>query len=440
MTVVIESSSAERQAMELEGATRRPLEGVVVLDLTSALAGPYCTLLLAGLGARVIKLEPPAGDGNRNQPPYLGHDGIKMERTHAGDTSIGFLNRTRNKESITIDLKHPAARPVFDDLLRSSDVLVENFSAGTTERLGISYSEVRRINPRLVYCSITGFGSAGGPGRTKAFDSIVQALSGIMMVSGNEGDPPVKVGMPIADLAAPLFGTIGVLAALWDARSTGSGQHVDVSMLGALTSLVSSEPFSVLRQLGLPTRTGETVPRLSPFGLFRTKDAYVAISAGNDRLFAQLATVIGRPELAADLEYRTRDARAARWQQTDAIVTEWTARHSSQEVYSMLARASVPVAIVRDPVEAANDPEVVARGETESLPHPAGFQPDQPIMGPGVPIVFSESRVSLDRPAPLLAANSEDVLIGLLGYSRERYEELCLEGVLGNVRDRQVTR
>lgn len=402
----------------------------MVLDLTSALAGPYCTLLLAGLGARVIKIEPPAGDGNRNQPPYFGPDGVGGTRKHDTDFSVGFLNRTRNKESVVLDLKHPGARAVFEDLVRASDVLVENFSPGTTARLGVDYASVRAVNPRLVYCSITGFGSSGGLGRTKAFDSIIQAMSGIMMVSGNEGEAPVKIGMPIADLAAPLFGTIGVIAALWQSRETGQGQHVDVSMLGALSSLVASEPFAVLNDIGIPTRTGETVPRLSPFGLFKTRDSYVAISAGNDRLFAHLAAAIGRPELAEDPLFRTRDARTSRWRETDALVTKWTTRFTSEEVVAVLAPAGVPVAVVRDPIEAGRDAEVVERGETEPLVHPYGYRLDQPIMAPGVPIVFSESERSLTRPAPLLGADSEEVVVGLLGYTRERFADLCASGAV----------
>jgi crotonobetainyl-CoA:carnitine CoA-transferase CaiB-like acyl-CoA transferase len=299
---------------ELDHRPERPLQDVTVLDMTSALAGPFCTLQLAGLGARVIKLETPhGGDGNRNQPPYLGRDGVGLTRSHPDDMSVGFLNRSRNKLSITLDLKSPGATAVFADLVRASDVVMENFSPRTAARLGVDYAAVQAIDPSVVYCSVSGFGSAGGPGRDRAFDTIIQALSGLMMVSGEPDTAPVKVGIPIADMVAPLYATIGILAALNQVRRTGIGQHVDISMLGTLTAMVSCEPFSVLEECGIPTRTGETVPRLAPFGIYRCRDAYVAICAGNDRLFANFAEAIGEPALAADSAFRTRDARAARW-------------------------------------------------------------------------------------------------------------------------------
>ncbi len=220
----------------------RPLEGVTVLDMTGALAGPFATLLLAGLGARVIKIEnPTAGDSCRSNPPYLGRNGATLTRQNEDDVSISALNRLRNKLGITLNLKNPEAREVFADLVKHADVLVENFSRGTLERLGAGYDRVREINPRMIYCSITGFGSAGDPGSGKAMDAIIQALSGVMMTSGKPAEPPVRVGVPFADMCAPLFGVIGVLAALHQSKSTGIGQHVDISMLGALTMMVACE-------------------------------------------------------------------------------------------------------------------------------------------------------------------------------------------------------
>jgi crotonobetainyl-CoA:carnitine CoA-transferase CaiB-like acyl-CoA transferase len=259
----------------------RPLEDVTVLDLTMALAGPFATLLLAGLGARVIKIEDPQrADSCRENAPYLGKEGAKLVRTRADDVSVSAINRLRNKQAITLNLKNPQSREIFADLVRRADVIFENFSRGAMNRVGAGYARAREINPRIVYCSLTGFGSEGDPGTGKAMDAIIQALSGfIMMTSGGQGDPPIRVGVPVADLCAPLFGVIGVLAALNQARRTGVGQHVDVSMLGVMSMMVSGEPFDVLERFGVPQRTGLSVPRLAPFGTYRTRDGFVSICA-----------------------------------------------------------------------------------------------------------------------------------------------------------------
>lgn len=409
----------------------RPLADVTVLDLTSALAGPFCTLQLAGLGARVIKVEPPgAGDGNRNQPPYLGRDGVSRVRRHADDMSIGFLNRSRNKLSITLDLKAPGAAVVFADLVRVSDVVMNNFSPGTAARLGVDFEQVHRINPRAVYCALSGFGQAGGKGRDRAFDTIIQALSGLMMTSGEQGSAPVKIGIPIADTVAPLFATIGILAALNQSRRTGVGQQLDVSMLGALTALVSCEPFAALEQVGIPVRTGETVPRLAPFGIYRARDAHVALCAGNDRLFALLAKEMGRPELADASMFATRDSRAEHWQQVDALVTDWVRDQNVADVVERLAVAGVPAAPVRGPVEAAGDPEVVRRGETEPLTHPGYPDASGDLRAPGVPIVFSGSTTGFDTPAPQLGEHNQQIFGDLLGYDDEQLAALRAAGVI----------
>src|SRR5688572_15932716 len=219
-----------------------PLAGLTVLDLTLALAGPFATFLLAGLGARVIKVEHPAApDPCRQNPPYLRPNGVTLGRTGPQDVSVSALNRLRGKYGVTLDLKQPRGREVFADLLRRADIVVDNFSSGTLDRLGIGYDVGRTVNPRAIYCSISGFGATGMNGTGKAMDSIIQALSGLMMTSGATGDPPVRVGVPMADLLAPVFAVVGILAALRQRELTGAGQLVDVSMLGVLTSFVAAE-------------------------------------------------------------------------------------------------------------------------------------------------------------------------------------------------------
>jgi len=278
---------------------------------------------------------------------------------------------------------------------------------------------VHRINPRLLYCSITGFGSQGD-GAGKAMDTIIQALSGAMMTSGAAGDPPVRIGIPFADLCTPLFGVIGLLAALHQTQRTGVGQHVDVSMLGVMTSLVASEPFDLLESCGVPQRTGQTVPRLAPFGVYQTADGYVAICAPQETFAAALFTAIGRPELNTDERFRTRDARVRHVAEVDSIVSDFTRTRPTSEIVETLARSGVPVAEVRNPATAVRDGQVTSRGETVRLQHPAA--PGADVYGPGLPIVFSNATVGFDQPPPGVGEHNDEIYGAMLGYTPT---ELC---------------
>jgi CoA:oxalate CoA-transferase len=408
-----------------------PLEDLRVLDLTTALAGPFATLLLAGLGAKVIKIENPIGGGDscRSNAPYLGSEGGTLARQHADDVSVSALNRLRNKLGVTLNLKHPEAREIYADLVRNSDIIVENFSRGTLERLGVGYTFAKQVNPRIVYCSITGFGSEGDPGTGKAMDAIIQALSGVMMTSGGPGDPPVRIGVPFADLSAPLFGVIGVLAAIHHAQRTGIGQHVDVSMLGVMTMMVSGEPFDLLERCGVPQRTGLTVPRLAPFGMYRTKDGYVCICAPTEAFAHSLFQAIGRADLEIDPRFAERDARVVNVSEVDAIVGAFTRSRSSAEVIAVLEKSGVPAAEVRGPEAAVRDPCVVSRGETVPLAHPK-YGMVENVYGMGLPIKFSAAQAGFDAPPPELGEHNKAVYCGMLGYSEERLEELKTQQVI----------
>lgn len=408
-----------------------PLDGKTVLDLTTALAGPYATLLLAGLGARVIKIENPSrgGDSSRNNSPYVTEDGLRMRRQSPQDMSVSMMVRGRNKESITLNLKHPESRDLFLDLAREADIIVENYSAGVTGRLGIDYAAVREINPRLVYTSISGFGAQGVPGDGKAMDTIIQALSGVMMTAGEPGDPPVRFGLPVGDLVAPLFAVIGTLSAVIHANATGEGQHVDVSMLGSLTSLVACEPFDALESVGIPLRTGAVVPRLAPFGTFRALDGWFAICAPTDAFASGLLRALGRADLIDDERYATRDARVRNADELHGRIQEWSARRRLDEILPAFEANGVPAAPVRDTAEAVRDELVLKRKEVVPLVHP-DFGHVDGLYGSGLPVTFSRSRADLSRPAPGLGAQTEDVLAELLGYDDAKIAGLRTQGVL----------
>lgn len=409
--------------------TTRPLEGVTVLDLTTALAGPYATLLLAGLGARVVKIENPhrGGDSSRTNSPYVTAQGLARARSGPDDMSVSMMLRGRNKESITLDLKTPQGVDVLRDLIGRADALVENYSAGVTTRLGIDYASVRSLNERLVYTSITGFGSDADGG--KAMDTIVQALSGVMMTAGEPDDSPVRFGLPIGDLSAPLFAVIGTLAALLEARRTGRGQHVDVSMLGALTSLVACEPFDAFERLGLPTRTGDFVPRLAPFGTFAARDGWFALCGPTDQFAAGVFAAMERADLAADPRFRGRDERVTHADELHALIGVWAAERTVAEAVAALERHGAPAAPVRSIADAVRDPLVQRRGDIVRLRHPS-YDVDEELWASGMPIHFSESEAALDRPAPRLGEQTDDILGGLLGYAPDRIAGLRDAGVV----------
>jgi crotonobetainyl-CoA:carnitine CoA-transferase CaiB-like acyl-CoA transferase len=411
----------------------RPLAGLVVLDLTTALAGPFATLLLAGLGARVIKIENPTNpDSCRTNAPYLGASGAKLVRETPDDISISAINRLRNKLGVTLNLKHPRGREVFAELLKRADVVVENFSGGVIERLGVGYEFGRRINSRVIYCSISGFGASNTgqePSSGKAMDTIIQALSGVMETSGAPGDPPLRIGVPFADLITPLFGVIGILAALQQRQRTGVGQFVDVSMLGVMTSLVACEPFDLLERLGIPTKTGQTVPRLAPFGIYQARDGYIALCAPTEAFARNLFAAMGRPELGEDERFRTRDSRVKHVAELDALVSEWMRPQSCAEVLAKLDATGTPAAKARAPREAVTDPLVVSRGDTVPLAHPRhGLVED--VYGIGMPIHFSGASSGFDQPPPELGEHNQQVYGEWLGYSVEQIEELRTQGVI----------
>ena len=407
-----------------------PLAGLTVLDLTLALAGPFATFLLAGLGARVIKIEnPQSPDPCRQNPPYLGCGGVSLGRTRPDDVSVSALNRLRGKYAVTLNLKQPGARDVFARLLGQADIVVENFSAGTLDRLGVGYTFGRSINPRVIYCSISGFGATQAAGTGKAMDTIIQALSGLMMTSGMPNDPPVRVGVPMADLMAPVFGVVGILAALRQREISGSGQHVDISMLGVLTSLVAAEPFDLLEACGLPVRTGSVVPRLTPFGIYESADGHVAICAPTEQFARGVFAAIGHPEFEQDPRFATRDARVSHVDEMNAHIETFTRTMPTADLLPLLASHNVPSAEVRAPREAVRDPRVQARGETVPLDHP-DFGRVADVVGMGIPITFSDARTGDLRPAPSIGQDNALVYGDWLGYGAAGVEQLQAIGII----------
>ncbi|MDB5421832.1 MAG: L-carnitine dehydratase/bile acid-inducible protein [Brevundimonas sp.] len=411
-------------------ALPRPLEGLRVIDLTRALAGPYATLMLAGLGAEIIKVEDPkGGDLARENSPYVGRDGVTVMRNHDDDLSVSHLTRARGKKGVSLNLKSSEAPEVFADLVRTADIVFENFTSGTADRLGVGYAAAKAANPRVIYCSLSGFGAGGADG-SKAMDVLVQALSGAMYTSGEDGAPPVRIGIPMADMLAPVFGVIGILAALQHRERTGEGQFVDVSMLGALTSFVAIENWRAMEMAGMSGRTGLTVHRLSPFGVFKCADGYVAIVAVHEGLARGLFRAMGQTDLGEDGRFNTRDGRVANAIDLEARIEVWTSSHATAEVVAMLEAEGVPVAPVRHPSEGMVDPRVVARGETMPVAHPR-YPTDESLRTAGIPIQFSNCRTGFDDTLPVeIGQHNDTIYQDLLGYSDDRVNALKAAGAI----------
>jgi CoA:oxalate CoA-transferase len=409
-------------------AQSAPLAGITVLDLTLALAGPFATYLLAALGARVIKIENPGSpDPCRENAPFLGEHGAALRRSSADDVSVSALNRLRGKHAITLNLKQAGSREVFADLLKTADVVVENFSPGALDRLGVGYEFGRSINPRVIYCSISGFGNGQTHGTGKAMDSIIQALSGLMMTSGVPGDPPVRVGVPVADLLAPVFAVTGVLAALRQREATGVGQRVDVSMLGALTSLVAAEPFDLLEACGMPQRTGRMVPRLAPFGIYEAADGFIALCAPTEQFAHGVFAAMGQPQMQHDARFATREARVSNVETLNASVEAFTLTRPVADLVRLFEKHGVPSAPVRSPGEAVRDAGVLARGETVPIHHPR-FGNVADVIGPGLPFRMSALDAGPTRAAPTLGQDNALVYEEWLGYDAAQMASLRAAG------------
>ncbi len=411
-------------------STTRPLEGVRVLDLTVALAGPYGSLLLGGLGAEVIRIESPGGgDIARSNPPYVGKDGIHFGVRHEDEVSLTILNRARNKKSITLDLKSAEGRALFMELARECDVVIENASEGATARLGVDYESVRKANPKIIYASIKAFGEPSPYPNLKGMDIIVQALSGMMDVTGFPEGPPTRSGLPIADLVAPLYAVNGILSALIHRGKTGEGQRVQVSMLDCLASLVAEEHFDVFLEYGYPKRSGNFQDRLVPFGVYGTRDGHVAMVAFQPDWFQSLMEAIGKPELARDPRYATRGPRMQHAAEINALIEDWTrSRTNAEVVHELQEKRGVPAAAVRSPEEVLQDPALQRSGAVVKLENPN--LSNIHAMGMALPIQFSRTPAQFDQPAQALGASNEEIYRGLLKRTDAEIEALRERGVI----------
>ncbi|HEX9646490.1 MAG TPA: CoA transferase [Alphaproteobacteria bacterium] len=335
-----------------------PLSGVTVLDLTRVLAGPYCTMVLSDLGARVIKVEPPAGDDARAYGPWL--DG----------RSTYFMSLNRGKESVALDLKDDADRALFERLLARADVLVENFRPGTMAKLGYGWEALQARHPRLIYAACSGFGHTGPLARRPAYDLVVQGMGGIMSLTGHDGGPPTRVGTAIGDIAAGMFTAIGVNAALFDRARTGRGQFIDIAMLDCQLAILENAIARYFTTGETPGPSGARHPAIAPFECYRSGDGHIILAAGNETLFRRLCAALGVPELADDPRFRTNPERMSHVEALKAALEAVLARGTTAQWLEKLEAAGVPCGPLNSVDMAVSQPQAQARNMVVSLDDP----------------------------------------------------------------------
>ncbi len=396
---------------------RMPLEDVKVLDLSHALAGPFCSTMLADFGALVVKLEPlGAGDIARAWGPPL----------PGGETSY-FVSLHRNKKGIEVDLKHPQGKALFFRLVERCDVVLENYRVGALARLGLGYEAARHVNPGIIYCSVSGFGQ-GGPYRDRAaLDLILQAESGMISVTGEPGGHGVRCGVSIADLSAGMYAAFGILLALRVKERTGRDQAIDVSMLEGQLSLLGTMIGGYLADGQLPAPMGTAYKALLPYQTFRTKTRDLALAVGSEKLWTVFCPVIGCPELAGDPRYRTNADRARNRESLIGTLQDIFLTRTYEEWEVLLLAHGIPVGAINTLDQVVEHPQVTARQTLVEMDHPRAGK----VRMVGAPVRLSETPGSVRTPAPMLGEHTDEVLRELLGLGAEEIAALRAAGAIG---------
>ena len=390
-----------------------PLDGITVLDLTRVLSGPYCTMLLADMGARVIKIEQPGkGDDTRAWgPPFL-----------EGESAY-FLSINRNKESVTLDFKHPAGRAALEQLIAKADVLVENFRPGTLAKLGLDYDTLSKTYPRLVYCSISGFGHTGPRWQQPGYDAIMQAEGGLMSITGMADGPPVRLGVAIVDIVSGMFAAYGVAVALLARERTGRGQEVDLAMLDATVALLTYQAGNYFASGKVPARLGNRHPSIVPYETFTAADGEFVLAVGNDDQWRTFCGVAGLPE---DERFATNRQRVSGYDALRPFVADRLRAEPRQYWIDALTSAGVPCGSVRRFDELFADPQLDAREMIAMVEHAT----IGPLKALGVPVKLSDTPGAVRTPPPTLGQHTDAVLRHDLGFTADAIAALRRQQVI----------
>src|SRR5258706_203854 len=403
-------------------AMPRPLSHIRVLDLSRVLAGPWASQNLADLGAEVLKIERPgSGDDTRSWgPPFLTDKDGKETRE-----SAYFLSVNRGKKSVTLDIAKPEGQRIARALAGKCDVLLENYKVGGLAKYGLAYEDLRKINPRIIYCSITGFGQSGPSAHRPGYDFIFQGMGGLMSITGErDGEPgggPQKVGIAVTDVLAGMYASLAITAAIAHRERTGVGQHIDLALFDSVVAFGATQILTYFTSGKIPGRYGNAHANVVPYEAFATADGHVILAVGNDSQFASFCKVAGRPELASDPRYSTMPGRIRNRGELIPLVREIMKRRASRDWLEQLEAANLPFGPIKNYQEVFDDPQVRHRGLRVEIPHSTGV----PSPTVASPMRFSETPVEYAVPPPLLGEHTREVLGELLGMRREELDQLA---------------
>ncbi|MGE7635605.1 CaiB/BaiF CoA transferase family protein [Bacillus paramycoides] len=390
---------------------QQALKNIRVLDFTRVLAGPYCTMLLADMGAEVIKVEMPnRGDDTRHFGPFQNNE------------SGYFMFLNRGKKSITLDLKNPESIQIVKQLVRESDVVVENFRPGVMKKLGLDYKSLKDVNPQLIYASISGFGQSGPYSKRPAYDLVAQAMGGLASITGHENNPPTRTGASLGDMSAALYAAYGIMVALFHRLQTNQGQFLDIAMMDTVFSLLESNVMRYTTENVVPERIGSRHPISSPFDIYKAKDGYVVIAIANDSLFYRLCTAMDRPDLITHEKFKIDPQRTKYERDLKEILEEWLQQYNVSQVVEQLNDFGIPCSPIMNIQEVCEDQHIKEREMLVEMEHPLAGK----VKIVGNPVKLSETPPVIKESSPLLGEHTADVLkeiLHLTDYELTRLKE-----------------
>jgi crotonobetainyl-CoA:carnitine CoA-transferase CaiB-like acyl-CoA transferase len=394
---------------------KKALEGIKVLDLSRALAGPYCTMMLADMGADVIKVEMPGrGDDSRSWgPPFV-----------EGESAY-FMSINRNKKSITLNMKSENSTEIIYKLIKQSDVLVENFRPGAMERLGLEYEQVKEMNPKIIYCSISGFGQNGPYRMLPGFDQVLQGMGGLMSITGDPGGSPIKVGVAIADISGGMFAAYGIVVALYNREKTCKGQMIDVSLLDSQVAWLTYRSGAYFASGEIPQPVGSGHPVIVPYQAFKAKDVYINIAVGNDQLWQKFCKTVGLEKVMDDPRFATNAKRVENREEIVKIVGDLVATKNGEEWLKILTDAGIPCGPIYTVDKIFADPQILHRQMLKELDHPKAGR----IKVTGIPVKLSDTPGEVKTAPPVLGQHTQEILTEL-GYSGQDIKKLRQEKVV----------
>jgi crotonobetainyl-CoA:carnitine CoA-transferase CaiB-like acyl-CoA transferase len=398
-----------------------PLSGLRVLDLTRVLAGPWATQMLADFGAEVIKIEKPGeGDDTRGWgPPFVANaDGTTSDSAY-------FQSANRGKHSVCIDMANPAGQDLLHQLAKQSDIVIENFKVGGLKKYGLDYESLKAINPKLIYCSITGFGQTGPYANRAGYDFMIQGMAGVMSITGTPDGEPMKMGVAFSDIFAGLHAVIGIQAALYHREKTGEGQHIDISLLDSQVAVLANQALNYLVGGKVPTRLGNAHPNIVPYQTFETGDGHIIMAVGTDRQYTEFCRIIGASHLA-EAPYHTNRGRVQNRSTLIPLLEPFMKKQSTAEWVDLFEAAAVPCGPINSIDQVFDNPQVKARGLQMSLPREDGVN----VPSVANPIVFSETPTQKKGPSPTLGQGTEQILRSLLNLTSDQLNSLKAKGAI----------